>query len=102
MQATPAPLKLKITKTSLEATDTSHGTTMTTPMIRRSMPDSVALSPFSVRSRSKRTIQAHLAWTAYSIVRARFTAPQTSHPISLDGVFKQADKVNAENKDKGS
>ena len=33
------------------------------------------------RSRSKRTIQAHPAWTAYLIVRARFMAPQTSHPI---------------------
>ena len=82
MQATPAPLKLKITKTSLDAIDTSDETTMTTPRIQRSTPDSVALSPVSGRSHFKRTIRAHLAWTAYLIVRARFMAPQTNHPIT--------------------
>ena len=81
MQATPAPLKLKLAKTSLDATDTSVKATVITPRTRQSMPDSGALSPVSGRSRSKRTIQAHPAWTAYSIVRARFMAPQTSHPI---------------------
>ena len=63
------------------ATDTSDGKTATAPRIRRSMPDLVALSPASRRSRSKRTIQAHLAWTAYLIICARFMAPQTNHPI---------------------
>ena len=42
---------------------------------RQSMPDSGDLSPFLGRSRSKRTIQAHPAWTAYLIIHARFMAP---------------------------
>ena len=81
MQVNLALRKPEIATASPDATDTSVETTMTTPMIRRSMPDSVALSPVSGRSRSKRTIRAYLAWTAYLIVRARFTAPQTNHPI---------------------
>ena len=60
--------EVKITKTSLNATDTSVETTVTTPRIRWLMPDSVALCPVSGRSRSKRTIQAHPVWTSYSIV----------------------------------
>ena len=81
MQATPAPLKLKLAKTSLDATYTSVKTTVITPRTRQSMPDSGALSLVSGRSHSKRTIQAHPAWTAYLIVRARFMAPRTNHPI---------------------
>ena len=86
MQATPAPLKLKIATTSLDVTGTNVDITMTTPMIRRSMPDLVALSLVSGRSRSKRTIQAHLVWTAYSIVHARYMAPQTNQPIIPTGI----------------
>ena len=75
MQATPAPLKIKLAKTSLDAIDTSVETTVITPRTRQSMPDLGALSQVSGRSRSKRTIQAHPAWTAYLIIHARFMAP---------------------------
>ena len=80
-EANLAPLKPEIATASPDATGTSVKTTVTTPMIRRSMLDSVALSPVSGRSHSKRAIQAHPAWTAYLIIHARFMAPQTNHPI---------------------
>ena len=41
-----------------------------------SKPDSVAPSPASGRSHSKGTIRAPPAWTAYSIVHARYTPPR--------------------------
>ena len=45
------------------------------------MPDFVALSPVSGKIHSKRTIQARPVWTAYSIVHAKFIAPQEHQPI---------------------
>ena len=63
-----------------DATDTSVEATVTTPRTRRSTPDSVALSPVSGRRHTIRTIRAHPVWTAYSIVRARYMAPQKNQP----------------------
>ena len=70
----------------------------TTPKTRQSMPDSEALNPDSRKSHSKETIRAHLVWTAYSITHVKFTAPPINQPC---WVFKQAGKLNAENKEKG-
>ena len=81
MQANLAPLKPETAMASPDATDTSVEATVTIPMTQRSMPDSVAPSLASGRSHLKGTIRAHPAWTAYSIVRARFMAPQTNQPI---------------------
>ena len=49
---------------------------------RRSTPDSVALNPVSGKSRSKEAIRARLAWTAYWIVRVKFTAPPINQPTT--------------------
>ena len=71
----------KLAKTSLDAIDTSTETTVTTPRIRRSTPNSVALSPVSGRSHLRETIRARPAWTAYSIVHVKSTAPPINQPI---------------------
>ena len=52
-----------------------------TPKTRQSMPNSVALSPVSGKSHSKRTVQDRPVWTAYSTVHAKFMAPQEHQPI---------------------
>ena len=66
---------------SPDATGISVETTVTIPMTRLSTPDSVAPNSASGRSHSKGTVQAHLAWTAYSIVHVRSTAPPINQPI---------------------
>ena len=66
---------------SPDATNTSVTKTVITPKTRQSMPDSVAPSPVSEKSHSKRTIQARPVWTAYSIVHAKSTAPEERQPI---------------------
>ena len=82
-----------------------HVATMaTTPKTRQSMPDSEALDPVSGKSRSKEVIRARPVWTAYSIARVKFTAPpdkSANHTNRECWVFKQAGKLNAENKEKG-
>ena len=82
MQANRAPLKPRIAMGSPDATDTSVESMKTILMTWRSTPDSVAPSPVSGRSRTIRTIQAHPAWTAYSIARVRYTAPLINQPIT--------------------
>ena len=67
------------------ATDTSAATTATTPKTRQSMPDSVALNLVSGKSRSKEAIRARPVWTAYLIVRAKFTAPLINQPTTPTG-----------------
>ena len=75
--------------------------------IRQSMPDSKALNPVSGKSHSNKVRRDRLAWTVYSIACVKYTAPQTSQPITPTHtnrdcwVFKQAGKLIAENKDKG-
>ena len=81
MQANLAPLKPEIATASPDATGTSIEATVTIPMTRRSTPDSVAPSLASGRSHLKETIRAHPAWTAYSIVHVRSTAPPINEPI---------------------
>ena len=82
MQVTPAPLKLKIATTSLDATDTSIAIMAITPKTRPSMPDSVALSLVSGKSHSKETIRGRPVWTAYSIAHVKFTAPPINQPTT--------------------
>ena len=67
---------------SYDATDTSGGTTATTPKTRQSMPDSAGLTPVSGRSRSKGAFRARPVWSAYSIARVKYTAPPTSQPTT--------------------
>ena len=62
-------------------TKTNAASTATIVWIRQSMPDSEAQNPVNGKTRSKETIRDRPVWTAYLIVRARFMAPQTSHPI---------------------
>ena len=81
MQANLAPLKPEIATASPDATGTSVEATVTIPITRRSMPDSAAPSPASGRSHLKETIRVHPAWTAYSMVHVRSTAPPTNQPI---------------------
>ena len=71
----------EIATTNPGATNTNAANMVKAPKIWQSMPNLIARSPVSGRSRSKRTIQAHPAWTAYLIVRARFMAPQKNHPV---------------------
>ena len=63
---------------SYGATDTSVGTTATTPKTWRSVLDSVDPNPVSGKSRSKETIRYHPIWTAYLNARPKFMAPQIS------------------------
>ena len=81
MQVNLALLKPEIATASPDATDTSIKAMVTIPMTRQSTPDSVAPSPASGRSHLKETIWAHQAWTAYSIVHVRSTAPPINQPI---------------------
>ena len=71
--------------------------------IRQSMPDSAALNPDSGKSHSKETIRARPVWIAYSTTHVKFTAPPINQPTTNREcwVFKQAGKLNAENKEKG-
>ena len=81
MQANLALRKPEIAMASPNATDTSVEATVIIPMTRRSTPDSVAPSLASRRSHLIETIRDHPAWTAYSIVHVRSTAPPTNQPI---------------------
>ena len=66
-----AALSPVTTTTSSDVTDTNAEAMVIIPMTLQLMPDSAALSP----------VRDHPAWTAYSIVRARYMAPQTNHLI---------------------
>ena len=77
-----ALLKLETATASPDAIETRVKITVTTPKTWRSMPDSVAPNPANRRSHLKGIIWAHPAWTAYSIVHVRSTAPQKNHAIT--------------------
>ena len=82
MQVNLALRKPELATASTDATDTSVEATVIIPTTRRSTPDSVAPSPASGKSHSKGTTRAHPAWTAYSIVNARYTAPPINQPTT--------------------
>ena len=86
------------------ATDTSDGTTATTPKTRRSMPDSAELNPVSGRSHSKRNNQglSSLDRILERSCQIHGTPDKLANHTNRDcWVFKQAGKINTENKDKG-
>ena len=56
--------------------------------IRQSMPDSKALNPVSGKSHSNKVRRVRPAWTVYSIARVKYTAPQTSQPITPIGIVR--------------
>ena len=68
------------------ATNTSAALTVTITRIWQSMPDSKALNPVSGKSHLKEALQARPVWTAYSIARAKYTAPPTSQPTTPTGI----------------
>ena len=80
-QAILAHQRPEIATASPDATNTSIEKMGITPKTRPPMPDLVAPSPVSRKSHSKRTIWARPVWTAYSIVHAKFIAPQEHQPI---------------------
>src|SRR3954469_8020656 len=55
-------------------------------------PDSVAPSPASKRSPIKGAAKDHPAWTAYSIILARYMAPQTNRPTILTEIAGSLNK----------
>ena len=73
--------KPEIATANPDATNTRVAKMVETTKIRQSMPDLVALSPVSGKVHSKMTIRARQVWTAYSIVHAKFMAPQEHQPI---------------------
>ena len=81
MQANLALRKPEIATASPDATGTSVEAMVTIPMSWGTTPDSVAPRPASETSHYKETIWAHPAWTAYSIVHVRSTAPPINEPI---------------------
>ena len=66
-----------------DATNTSAANMVTTPKIRQLMPGLGAQSPVSGKGPSKITIRVRPVWTAYSIVNAKFMAPQGRQPPIL-------------------
>ena len=79
--ARQAPPRSKTAMASSDVIDTNPEAMVIMPMTPQSMPDSPAPSPASGRNHTKETIMDHPAWTAYSIARARYMAPQTNQPI---------------------
>ena len=67
-------------------TKANAASTGTIVRIRQSMPDSEALNPVSGKSHSKEALRARPVWTVYSIARVKYTAPQTSQPITPTGI----------------
>ena len=67
-------------------TNISAVLTAKTPRIRQSMPDSKALNPVSGKIHLKEALRARPVWTAYSIAHVKYTAPQTSQPITPIGI----------------
>ena len=63
-------------------TDKSAATTVITPMIRQSMPDSEALDLVGGKSHSKEILRLRPVWIAYWIARVKSTVPLTSQPIT--------------------
>ena len=68
------------------ATNISAALTAIILRIRQSMPDSKALNPVSGKSHSNKVRRARPVWTVYSIARVKYTAPQTSQPITPTGI----------------
>ena len=87
------------------ATSTSAALTAIMLKIRQSMPDSEALNPVCGKSHSKEILRARPVWDRIldRLCQIHGT-PETpaSHTNRDCWVFKQAGKINAENKDKGS
>ena len=84
-------------------TDKSTTTTVITPMIWQSMPDSEALDPVSGKSHSKEVLRARPVWIAYWIARVKSTAPPINQPITPteNARCSAGRQLNVENKDKG-
>ena len=91
-QAILAHQRPEIAMASPDATNTSVAKMVITPETRQSTLDSVSLTPVSGKSHSKGTIWARLVWTAYSIVHAKFMAPQEHQPIIPTEIVGSLDK----------
>ena len=68
------------------------------------MSDSEALNPVSGKSHSKEILRARPVWTEYStrLCQIHGTPNKPANHTNRDcWVFKQAGKLNAENRDKG-
>ena len=81
-QAILAHQRSEIATASPDATNTSVAKMVITPKTRQSMPDSEALNPVSGKSHSKEALWARPVWTEYSIIHAKFMAPQEHQPIT--------------------
>ena len=82
---------LRIPRTAIVghiATNISVALTAIIPRIQQSMPDSKALNPVSGKSHLKEAPRACPVWTAYSIARVKYTAPQASQPITPTGIVE--------------
>ena len=72
-----------IATTNHDATNTSAANMVKMPKIRQLMPGLVAQSPVSGKGPSKIIIRDHPVWIAYSIVNAKFMAPEGRQPPIL-------------------
>src|SRR4051812_44645309 len=105
MQANPTLPKPEITTASPGATDTSVKATVIIQTTRWSTPDSVAPSPASGRSQFKRNNPglSSLDRILNRPCQIHGTPDKPANHTNIScWVFKQAVKINAENKEKGA